>query len=509
MSIATAIGQPQRWIKARIVSDDLTIDTLIETLEGTHGLLTSNNFEIGNAIASGLKAIVNDDGSLALYDFTSKEFRWDMGINTGTMASPVFEYVTIGYYTVEEAKRSSESIELRLSDRMYRFNPIFTGTFTFPISLMDILLAVCDQAGITLATASFTNDDYMVQDMALDNIPMRVMLKAIAELAGGYAVINANGQLEILTLDLNDLSPKEITDDNIDLDGSTINETAQTLVDKVIVQTGEVSAEYGTGTNVLTVLNNLFAQSPEDLVENIYNQLNGLAYAGIALSWQGDFTLPLGKTLQIETKGATLFSYLLNRVLYFDGGLSENTFAPAKSAVVKDNPIQGSLKLLVDQHTAEIRVVKDSIALLVSEVNDLEENTASLQVSVDGINATVSQHTDELGTLSTEVSQTAEDLTLTISSLDELKTYYQYDANGLTIGREDSPAQIFIGYENVDEPYMSLTDGSNEVAKLKSNNLEISNATIRNSLIVGQHKITFYNIGTEVSPDWITIVQQI
>ena len=509
MSIATAIALPQRWIKAQMVSDDLTIDALIETFELTHGLLTGNTFEIGTAIASGLKAVVNDDGTLSAYDFSGKEFRLDMGINTGTMASPVFEYVTIGYYTIEEALRSSDEITLRLVDRMHRFNPVFETELTFPISVGDIAQAVCDEAGVVLATTTFTNSDYMVQDTSFYNVSKRRMIAACAELAGGYATINADGQLVILNLDLAKASPKAITDDNIDLDGSQVNETADTLVDKVIVQTGEVVAEYGTGTNVLTVLNNLFAQTPEDLAENIYNQLNGISYTGIALAWQGDFTLPIGKPISVTTKGVTHPSYLLNRVIYFDGGMSEVSTAQAKSAVVRNTPIEGSLKVRVAQNEAAIRVAEDRIDLLVTQTNDLGEDFASLSVSLDSIESTVSRQTDELNSLSTQITQTAEDVTLTIAGLDELKSYYNYGVDGLTIGKEDSPAKMFFGWENVDEPYVLITDGSNEVTKIKSNIMEISNVTVRNSLIVGQHKITYYNIGTEVSPEWITIVQQI
>jgi prefoldin subunit 5 len=207
-----------------------------------------------------------------------------------------------------------------------------------------------------------------------------------------------------------------------------------------------------------------------------------------------------------------MYSYLFNRVLKFDGGLSEQSSAPAESAIVRNNPIQGSLKLEVERALAEIRVAKAEIELLTQQTTDLGDDVASILVEVDSIKNTVSSHTGQIS----QLTQDVDGLTLEITSVDEdlqqVKTVFQETADGFVIsktvnvgGTETKTASISSIFEGGVTPVLIIDDGSNETAKIYANNIDISNGRFVNSLTAGTHKITHY---TKDGVDW-TIFQKI
>ena len=404
MTFQEAIGSETRTIYAKMTAIDLSIpDGNIESVVVTSSLLTGSSFEIGTAVAGSILATLTDyDGVFSSYDFSGKEFKLELGVVENTthedlhaythaqlnaythdQLNNTIEYKTLGYFTVTDVTRESEYITLKAVDRMYLFDKEYDDSgLTYPVTLFDVLNDACSQAGVPLATESFANDSYEIASMSFYLVTLRKILQSISELAGGYATINIDGELEIITLNLNDLTPKEILLENYYADGLGVGEVANTVIDNVAVQTGDVISYGSAGTNVYTIVNNIFAQSPADLVGAIYGVLNGLSYASISINWQCDFSMPIGKscTIEIDTDYA-LNSYLLNRVITYDGGLTETTKAPAKSDVVKNSVIQGSVKLAVEKAIAEIRVLQDDILLKVS----LDDVVASINLSTEGI----------------------------------------------------------------------------------------------------------------------------
>lgn len=514
MTFKDAIESSDRTLYAKMTASDLPIDDVnIEKVVFSSSLLTGASFEIGTSVAGSIVATLLDhDGLFSAYDFTGKEFKTELGIETNSVG-PVIEYKTLGYFTVEELKRDGQYITLKASDRMYKFNKAYDDSgLTYPATLLTILQDACDQAGVDLITVSFANSTYEVSSMSFYGVTLRKIIESVAELAGGYAVINEDGDLEIITLDLNDLAPKTILMDHYYADGLVIGEVANTVIDNVAIKTGEVIAYAGSGLNLYTIANNIFAQTPDDLVAGVYAVLNGLSYASITLTWQGDFGQPIGKYCSIETDTDTLYAYLFNRVLTYDGGLSEVTKAPARSDVVKNNAVTGSTKVTIDQIVTEIRVMNGEIDLVVAETNDLSDEVASLQIQADSISATVSDHTGQISS----IVQTVDGIETTINDVDadlqSLKTTFKETTDGFEItrtvnigGSNEKTASIKSAFDANNEAYLSISDGGNDVAVIKSNNILIANGTFVNSVIVGVHKLTAYtNNGEDV-----TIVQKI
>ena len=297
----------------------------------------------------------------ANYDYENKECEIELGL---TLPDESVEYVSMGKYTVEKANRKNNVITLDCVDRMYKAEKDYISDLMYPATLLDILQSACDQAGIELATTTFANSDYIVpNEPVYEDVTCRKVFAQVAELAGGYAKINRLGQLEIVTL--GNESVRDITKDHyFDL---KINEVAEASIDKVIVKVGEETATKGEGENIYTIVDNMFVQDPDNVVDALYNVLKNVSYTACTLKWQGDFSLDLGDKVTVDGND----TYVLSRKLTYTGGLRENYRAPAKSNVEKESTGKGSLTLDIENVKTQIKVIDGEIRQTIERVENL------------------------------------------------------------------------------------------------------------------------------------------
>lgn len=88
-------------------------------------------------------------------------------------------------------------LKLNLVDKMVLLDFNYNAQSIVPCTVKQILQNICLQAGITLATNSFTNDSLVV-DYYDNTLTAREYVGMIAELNGGFARINTNGELELV-----------------------------------------------------------------------------------------------------------------------------------------------------------------------------------------------------------------------------------------------------------------------------------------------------------------------
>jgi hypothetical protein len=368
---AYSSGQPlpaDEWTKYKLNFDDninnsSTPTELVQKIDYSADLVTGDDFEIGTATMAmiNIGIIEDEDNAYTNYDYTGKTCNIELGV---VLEDETIEYCSIGKYTVDSAERKNNTITLKCVDNMYKAEKDYVSDLMYPTTLGEILSSACSQAGITLATTSFANSDYVVNNEPVyEGITCRRIFAQISELAGGYAQINRNGELEIRTL--GSAPVRDITKDNyIEL---KINEAADARIDKVIVKVGDEQAEAGQGDNIYTIVNNMFVQNPADVVDALYNVLSNVSYTACTFKWQGDFALDLGDKVTIDE----FQTYVLNRKITYAGGLREETTAPAKSNVAKVSTSKGSLTLDIENVKTQIRVVSGEIQQVVERVENL------------------------------------------------------------------------------------------------------------------------------------------
>ena len=348
----TAIASPSPDFKSRITFPDLVLDDYqVRSINLDSLLVGGDDFEIGTAPMDmvQIELVCAPDEPIE-YDFEGKECEIELGVHIpftynrmetftygeleqytyDEMEEGTPENVALGLFTVEKATKGVMILTLDCVDRMYKAEKEYVSDLMYPTTLLDILESACDQAGIELATTTFANSDYIVpNEPVYEGVTCRKIFAQVAELAGGYAKINRLGQLEIVTL--GNESVRDITKDHyFDL---KINEVAEASIDKVIVKVGEETATKGEGENIYTIVDNMFVQDPNNVVDALYSVLKNVSYTACTLKWQGDFSLDLGDKVTVDGND----TYVLSRKLTYTGGLREDYKAPAKSNVEKES----------------------------------------------------------------------------------------------------------------------------------------------------------------------------
>lgn len=473
----------------------------------------------------------------------------------GVLVGSAYEYVQYQDFLITEVSYTDTTNITRVyaTDYLVKLNKEFIdgNDYSSPISLLTYTTSVLAYCGLTLENSTFFNDTFSIESKPFeDYTSAKEIIERVAELALCFVMINKdNNTVEFRpAFAFNDdlMTHDDLTAyTHAELSAFTHAQIASGLQDNVaslnkdqywnlkfndhnfgtngintlVLGLSQVEGENNTeenSTNVaidgaieVRILDNPFINTEAkriSVLTNMFNEIDTFKYQPFVAEYRGFPYIEIGDLLVITKMDNSEVAVPVHEVsLRYDGGLKGSLKAKSLNKVITSNKYISKTKQKLRNAEIKVDKVAGEITLISSEVSDLQSNYSALTISVDEINSTVAQQQNDIVTLSTEVSQTAEDLTITISQLDELSTYYQYTADSLTIGKEDSPAQIVIGYENVDEPFMSLTDGANNVAKIKSNNIYIANATIENSIIIGQHKISKYDLSGET----VTIVQKI
>lgn len=379
--LLTAIKQPYRIVSCQVnVGEYINLtDAEIISVDLESNLCPTAEFEIGIAPMSTATIDIkwSEDTN---YNYESQVADILFGLE---LPDETVEYVPMGKYTVEKATVSKRNLTLELVDNMHKADKDFVDNITYPTTPLDILTAVCTQSGLVLATSSFVNSDLVINhEVSFHNISCRTIIAQIAELAGGWAIINRSGELEIITL--GSVSQREITDDQyFELN---VDEVANSHIDKVVVNVGEESASAGTGGDIYHVVNNMFVNNPALVTQSLYNVLNGTRYLAGSLSWQGDFTLDLGDRVTVESDPF----YILNRNLIYGGGISERTDSLAVSNLLKDTRLKGPLTLAIGETRTALRLMDGQISSTVERLDTNSSKLANLTVTVENVKTEVS-----------------------------------------------------------------------------------------------------------------------
>lgn len=531
-----AISKLGRILKSRITFSDLTLDDInISSIGVDSGIISSDDFEIGTAIMKTSKIeLIDIDFSLNSYGFENKEALIEIAVK---LEDESFEYVPLGLFTFIKAVKNDRKITLDSNDRMYKFEKPYVTTLTYPKNLLQIAQEICSLAGVDLKNTSFINSTYTLNSMpVLENVTLRQAIAAIAELAGGYARITRDGKLEIfnITTSAENMiyytgmnyaqTPLPIIADDINLSENVVVTRANYInfdkqdyqiakIDKVIVQLGSETATEGTGDNPYYVIDNLFCQNPNSVIDGLYEALKDISYMPFNMNWQGNPAIDSGDMITIQTGLGTYNTIATSVSTSYKGGLREDYKAVGKSYTAKESARKGSLTLDMEKAKTEIKVLDGKIEQRVTQ-DDFEtyvEQTAT----------TLTQKVSRGNDLKTEVTQNAEEWNLSIDGKLE-GINYNFDGTGFTIGgttgtnkAEHTPTyskymhsdgtytqisadglQRFVGSTGKDYFYTSLY--------VESSNLDFNFTTSSNGLILNAVTINLdlpsELIGKQVTP---------
>jgi hypothetical protein len=194
----------------RIFALKLEIDTAFETFSLTdkdvdmgslkleEGCATGSTLTLGEAKAASFSiSIGNRDGRYDDTQFNGGIMRPVLGLE---LPGGSLEWVPLGIFNIDDVSRPTTSVSLEGADDLILFDVAFSGVpVSFPTTNKQLLAAICNHVGVSLATASFLNDGRVVQKAPSGTQSCRDIVKCIAELAAGYAQCDrTTGALKIV-----------------------------------------------------------------------------------------------------------------------------------------------------------------------------------------------------------------------------------------------------------------------------------------------------------------------
>ena len=422
-------------------------------------------------------------------------------------------------FFVSQVRRDENTNEMSITayDALYKAAGLFTADLELPEGYsIGEFAALCSEklgcAGVIIPEEiqSFQRN-YESGANIEGSESLREMLDAVAEATQTIYYIDTQNNLVFKRLDKDGAAALTITKEHY----ITLNSGANRRLAAICSATelgDNVEASLGVAGTTQFVRDNPFWDLQEDIdeiVEEALAEVGGLTINQFDCSWRGNFLLEIGDKIALTTKdNDTVFSYMLNDVLNYDGTFSQKTVWNYENNENETATNPSNLGDVLKQTYARVDKVDREIDLVASETAANRESIAALEMTTDSIITTVKrveeqidgsldgleEELEEIITNKVEAAITAENLKVTVEQILEngvdkvyTTTGYSFDADGLKISKSGSEMESIL-----DEDGLKVYRNNTEVLTADNTGVNGINMTVRQYLIVGGSRFEAY-----------------
>ena len=259
----------------------------------------------------------------------------EVRVFVGILEEAGYNYMDFGAWRVDEGTDPEQSVSMTLTGMdalANRFGAKFTDSEdVYPISVGELAETVCSLAGVALKNTAFYNADLKLEEMPAwkEGVTLRDIIGYCAICAAGFARIDRNGQLEIISYA--DGAQYDIGADLY----QTLTETSGSAFsfNSIQAKLSEDEDEYtrfavdpgvedGPTTTIQIEYNPLLTEA---IVNTIKDKLAGIVLTAAEISWGGDPEVRLGDMYTITNlRNEKVQMMVTSQAFTFDGGLSVN-----------------------------------------------------------------------------------------------------------------------------------------------------------------------------------------
>ena len=152
----------------------------------------TSSFDIGSAVIGKCSFSINNfDERFNQYDFFNASAVVWVGLVGDIDNNDTQVYYRMGFYTVDEPVYASSLITLELLDNMWKFDiPLSAVTLTYPITIRNAFVAICQYCGVTLGTQTFHGDSFTIEAAPEKDMNCREFLQYMA-MIGWVSAVNS------------------------------------------------------------------------------------------------------------------------------------------------------------------------------------------------------------------------------------------------------------------------------------------------------------------------------
>ena len=259
------------------------------------------------------------------------------------------------------------------------------------ITAKDLLNFICDSYHITKEDFHFTNEDVMIYSYD-STLTGRDYLEMIAELAGGYIVINEGGNLELRYYFRSENGEKTFAPESDKVlsaeDVDNFKLTEQITIERVVYDDGVNLPKRSSDNEDLYTLylsiDNMFLQQITDAqFTNICNNIIGYSFYNIKIDNTNKFFTP-GSTIWFEKPNLEKVPILVNYTRDYLGGFvgsyetNVNCKKRTETEVIPTDIKIKRIKTIINQ-------MDNSMTIEAGKVANLQGKTTQLRVDIDKI----------------------------------------------------------------------------------------------------------------------------
>lgn len=349
-------------------------------------------------------------------------------------------------------------------DDMMRGNEAYIDNVNYGeegITLYDFTCKLAKEMGMALGNTTMTNGDFIVKGNNFTNNEAKlVVLKNVAQMAGGFAMIDRDNLLRIVELSPEDaMTPIELTTNlyTEDFQNSAkfgeINEFAigETNIETNAIVRSDDASIAKNGVKKIEILDNMFLGLLEDkeiAIEPLWDAFNGFSYYPFKTPYNGYPYIDLGDKINITDINSNIYGTLvLNNVFEYNGGYKGNIGAEALSITAAKYKTNNTLGKQFRKVGIEIDRVEGKI-------------TSEIAAATDGIT----------NAYNTAISQTEKNINLSVTEIN--KVLSGNPAVEGDTGLEGTVNKINQTYLTVDSSDFTVVSSTATEAKKKADAVE-------------------------------------
>lgn len=363
------IQQDSRTFKSLITYDDTSI-TNAKNIKFTGGSEGEDDFSLGSVVSQYVEATIPDCAGA----IENHEFLLQIGMDIDGLT----EYIPIGYFTAGKPKKTENQIEFTAYDRMMNLETPFSSSLPDNTDTIAILKRIAEITRVPVITEG-------LDAIAMANpkgYSCREVLSYVAQMYGGFALCNRQGQIEIHTY--TDSGYTVGTGrywDNFEHNEYSFN------VEKLTCYTGKdeegnsSSISAGTGARAVTFSNPFMT---EEVLNNILSAIGQFSYMPGNLKLLGDPRLDPWDILTVEDlKGDSYKVPAMKLEWEYDGGLMHTIEAVGLSEEETNADYKGPKTKEMDRYYAQLVMIDHAM------INKLDVDTAKITyATITNLNAT-------------------------------------------------------------------------------------------------------------------------
>lgn len=318
-------------------------------------------------------------------------------LSIATLINDEWEVVPIGkflietntedYYTNNKLTCLDYAVKMKTNCDFSSLIVAEDGTIT-PVSLETLLQWICNHYGVELGAYPDTNKDYLIS--AYDNtLSGKYYISLIAELMASNAHFGRDGKLYIIPI-------KQSPIEQINaLKSKSFNSTSSYTISKVIYDDGTRKVESGTDENDTLFIRseNMFVlDNHEELINNIYDAVNGLTIDSIKTENYGDVSLDCSDIITYILDDKTYTTFYNSKITYQQILMGTiDVVIPTENQISTTNIYDSDQATKIRKIQTQVNQVDGSLKIIAQEVDGQNEKLASFEVEVDKIESLTSK----------------------------------------------------------------------------------------------------------------------